>query len=74
MNEWITEKMENSMFKCIRKWLGVGDTPAVITETELNKMTKKEIEDWAAVHGINFDRRLTKAKMIDELKNHAVVD
>lgn len=56
------------------KWLGVGDTPAVITETELNKMTKKEIEDWAADHGINFDRMLTKAKMINELKGHIVVD
>lgn len=62
------------MFKCIMKWLGVGDTPAVITETELNKMTKKEIEDWAADHGINFDRMLTKAKMINELKGHIVVD
>ena len=74
MNEWLTEKMENSMFKCIMKWLGVGDTPAVITETELNKMTKKEIEDWAADHGINFDRRLTKAKMINELKKNIIVD
>jgi len=62
------------MFKCIMKWLGVGDTPAVITEAELNKMTKKEIDDWAAGHGINLDRRLTKAKMIDELKNHVTVD
>ena len=62
------------MFKCIMKWLGVGDTPAVITEAELNKMTKKEVDDWAADHGINLDRRLTKAKMINELKNHIVVD
>lgn len=56
------------------KWLGVGDTPAAITEAELNKMTKKEIDDWAEGHGINLDRRLTKAKMINELKNHIVVD
>lgn len=62
------------MFKCIMKWLGVGYTPAVITEAELNKMTKKQVDDWAADHGINLDRRLTKAKMIDELKNHIVVD
>jgi len=62
------------MFKCIMKWLGVGDTSTVITEAELNKMTKKEIDDWAAGHGINLDRRLTKAKMIDELKNHVIVD
>ena len=62
------------MFKCIMKWLGVGDTTAAITEAELNKMTKKEIDDWAAGHGINLDRRLTKAKMIDELKNHLIVD
>ena len=62
------------MFKCIMKWLGVGDTPAVITEAELNKMTKKEIDDWAEGHGISLDRRLTKAKMIDELKNHVIVD
>jgi len=52
------------------KWLGVGDTSTVITEAELNKMTKKEIDDWAAGHGINLDRRLTKAKMIVELKKH----
>jgi len=56
------------------KWLGVGDTPAVITEAELNKMTKKEIDDWAEGHGISLDRRLTKAKMIDTLKTHIVVD
>jgi len=56
------------------KWLGVGDTSTVITEAELNKMTKKEIDDWAAGHGINLDRRLTKAKMIDTLKTHIVVD
>lgn len=62
------------MFKCIMKWLGVGSTPAAITEAELNKMTKKEVDDWAADHGLNLDRRLTKAKMIDTLKQHFNVD
>jgi hypothetical protein len=56
------------------KWLGVGSTPAAITEAELNKMTKKEVDDWAADHGLNLDRRLTKAKMIDTLKQHFNVD
>lgn len=45
-----------------------------ITEAELNKMTKQEIDDWASAKGINIDRRLTKAKMINELKNHIVID
>ena len=69
----VTEKMENSMFKKIINWFTNGGS-ASITEAELNKMTKQEIDDWAADHGINLDRRLTKAKMIDELKKHVTVD
>lgn len=45
-----------------------------ITEAELNKMTKQQIDDWASAKGINIDRRLTKAKMIDMLKQHINVD
>jgi len=37
-------------------------------------MTKKEVDEWAASKGINLDRRLTKAKMIDNLKQHIVVE
>jgi hypothetical protein len=43
---------------------------ATVTEAELKKMTKKEIDDWAASSGVTLDRRLTKDKMIAELKTH----
>lgn len=44
-----------------------------ITQEELKKMTKKQIDDWAAGAGVTLDRRLTKDKMIAELKNHVSV-
>jgi len=61
------------MFKCIMKFFGLGESNN-ITEAELKKMTKKEVDEWAASKGINLDRRLTKAKMIDNLKQHIVVE
>ncbi len=55
------------------KFFGLGESNN-ITEAELKKMTKKEVDEWAASKGINLDRRLTKAKMIDNLKQHIVVE
>jgi len=43
---------------------------ASVTEAALKKMTKKQIDDWAAEQGVTLDRRLTKDKMIAELKTH----
>jgi len=55
-------------------WFKNSASATTITEAELNKMTKQQIDNWAADHGINLDRRLTKAKMIDMLKQHVNVD
>jgi len=46
---------------------------ANVTEAALKKMTKKQIDDWAAEQGVTLDRRLTKDKMIAELKKHVSV-
>jgi len=45
----------------------------VIKEEELKKMTKKQIDDWAAGAGVTLDRRLTKDKMIAELKKSVTI-
>tara|TARA_E500000331_G_scaffold337369_1_gene365403 strand:+ start:564 stop:719 length:156 start_codon:yes stop_codon:yes gene_type:complete len=35
-----------------------------------DSMSKKALDEWAEVKGIKLDRRLTKKKMISELKKH----
>lgn len=38
---------------------------------DFSKMSKKEIDEWAETHiGVTLDRRLTKDKMLEELKKH----
>jgi hypothetical protein len=68
--------MENLMFKSLWNMLtGSGSIKdivkiATVSEAELKKMTKKQIDDWAVNAGVTLDRRLTKDKMIAELKTH----
>ena len=38
---------------------------AVVTREELESMTKKQIDELAVKHGVELDRRKTKAVMID---------
>lgn len=38
-----------------------------ITEAKLKRMTKAQIEDYGRIHGVELDRRKTKANMIAEL-------
>lgn len=38
-----------------------------ITETKLKRMTKAQIEDYGRIHGVELDRRKTKANMIADL-------
>ena len=40
-------------------------------QTDLNKLTKKQIDETAAEQGIKLDRRETKAKMIKEFLKQA---
>ncbi len=39
----------------------------VITPAKLNRMTKAQIEDYGRIHGVELDRRKTKANMIADL-------
>ena len=36
--------------------------------TDLNKLSKKKLEELGREHGIELDRRLTKGKLIEQLK------
>jgi hypothetical protein len=38
-----------------------------VTPAKLNRMTKAQIEDYGRIHGVELDRRKTKANMISEL-------
>lgn len=38
-----------------------------ITEAKLKRMTKAQIEDYGRIHGVELDRRKTKANMIADL-------
>ncbi len=40
---------------------------AVVTPAKLNRMTKAQIEDYGRIHGVELDRRKTKANMIADL-------
>lgn len=46
---------------------GVGGVPT-FTDEELMKMKKDAIEEVGRNHGIELDRRMTKANMIKELR------
>ena len=39
------------------------------SDAELNKLTKAKLEELGREHGIELDKRKTKAKMIADLKN-----
>ena len=45
----------------------VLDKPVVMKKTELTKMTKNDLEQLGRAHGIELDKRLTKAKLVDQL-------
>jgi hypothetical protein len=48
----------------------VEDTPEVV-EVDFTSMTKKQIDMWAEENlGIQLDRRHTKAKLIEEIKEN----
>ena len=58
--------------------IAVGETmvteleePSVMPEVDFESMTKKEIDMWAEENlGIQLDRRHTKAKLIEEIKEN----
>ena len=43
------------------------DKPVVMKKAELTKMTKNDLEQLGRAHGIELDKRLTKAKLVDQL-------
>lgn len=45
----------------------VLDKPVVWKKAVLAKMTKKDLEQLGREHGIELDRRLTKAKLVDQV-------
>lgn len=45
----------------------VLDKPVVMKKAELTKMTKNDLEQLGRAHGIELDKRLTKAKLVDQL-------
>jgi len=45
----------------------VLDKPVVMKKTELTKMTKNDLEQLGRAHGIELDKRLAKAKLVDQL-------
>jgi len=45
----------------------VLDKPVVWKKAELAKMTKKDLEQLGREHGIELDRRLTKAKLVGQV-------
>ena len=40
-----------------------------LSDAELKKMTKTQIEEYGRTLGVELDKRLTKAKMVAALKN-----
>lgn len=44
--------------------------PKKINKIGLRMMTKKELENLGRKHGIELDRRFTKADLVEELYNH----
>lgn len=45
----------------------VLDKPVVMKKSELTKMSKNDLEQLGRAHGIELDKRLTKAKLVDQL-------
>ena len=45
----------------------VLDKPVVMKKAELTKMTKNDLEQLGRARGIELDKRLTKAKLVDQL-------
>lgn len=68
------EKILSSAIKTNAIVTTANQSPVVSKKVEtpdFEKMTKAEIDEWAASKlGIELDRRVTKAKMIAELKKH----
>lgn len=56
---------------------GTGHGPSVIDESpmandDLDTMTKLELEELGREHGIELDRRKTKADLVQELREHII--
>ena len=45
----------------------VLDKPVVMKKAELTKMTKNDLEQLGRAYGIELDKRLTKAKLVDTI-------
>ena len=57
------------MFDKIWKWFSSEPTLELKVQplSELKKMTKKELEDYGRMFGLEVDRRLTKDKIINQV-------
>lgn len=74
----IIKSTENIMFNWINKIF--GSTPKKVKKlkplvlvpkkADLNKMTKKALEDLGRKHKIELDRRQTKDKLVNQLYKH----
>jgi hypothetical protein len=61
------------MWNSFIQWIKKQSSPLDSVAQELpdfDSMTKKALDEWAEGKGIKLDRRLTKQKMISELKKH----
>ena len=56
--------------KIIDKVVGTYDEPVKVDTKNLEKKTKKELETLGRKIGIEVDRRLTKVKIIKQIKKH----
>lgn len=65
--EEITETVEEVVEE-VREIVHNATKPKLQSDTHLKKKTKKQLDEYAKGFGIDLDRRLTKAKMIAELK------
>ena len=45
------------------------EAKTLLSDAELNKMTKGKLEEYGRTVGVELDKRLTKANMIAALKN-----
>ena len=58
------------MWNSFVKWMKKQSDNVVQELPNFDSMSKKALDEWAEVRGIKLDRRLTKKKMISELKKH----
>ena len=66
----MTETKPSFLSKCIHKFKCLFNKDCEkITKSELNAMTKNDLEAFGRANGIELDKRKSKAKLVEQLYN-----